>query len=389
MTEQAGTRQGVSDDAGPSHGTGAVGRSMRQALIAVGALAFAASSWMPLHAQTPAAPAAPMPTPQTVELRDFRFASGEAIDRLVVQYGTLGTPKRDAAGNIVNAVLNPHGWSGDYSQTAKLAKDMVGPGKLLDPERYFIVFPTAIGSPGSSSPSTSGMGVRFPRYTALDMVTAQYRLVTEHLGIKRLAGVVGISMGGYQTLQWATQYPEMMNWAIPITTHFRHSGRNIGIFGVMSHTIRSDPAYQGGNYREQPREAMRRAFMGTYLWYFGEPFYDAQYKTEEDALKGLVNAGLGSDTMDANDIIYRNNAMSTFNVKDSLSRVKAKVLVVGVEEDELFPGNEVIRPLAAAIPGAKVFVYSSPLGHVGGAVHIGKADATMSAFAREVEGQQR
>jgi homoserine O-acetyltransferase len=177
----------------------------------------------------------------------------------------------------------------------------------------------------------------------------------------------------------------MMDWAIPITTHYKQAGRNIGIFGVMSYTIRSDAAYQNGNYKEQPREAMRRAFMGTYLWYFGEPYYDAQFKTEEQALKGLVSAGLGSDTMDANDIVRRNDALSTFNLEKELAKIKAKVLVVGVEEDELFPGKESIRPLAAAIPGAKVFVYSSPLGHIGGAVQVGKAVPAMLDFVREVD----
>jgi homoserine O-acetyltransferase len=192
-------------------------------------------------AQTPAP--APALTPQVVELRDFKFASGESLDKLKLQFATLGTPRRDAAGNIVNAVINPHGWSGDYSQTSTLAKDLVGAGKLLDPEKYYIIFPTAVGSPGSSSPSNSGLGPKFPKYTVQDMVSAQYRLVTEHLGIKKLAGVTGISMGGYQTVQWITQYPDMMDWAIPITTHYKQAGRNIGIFGVMSYTIRSDAAY--------------------------------------------------------------------------------------------------------------------------------------------------
>lgn len=352
-----------------------------------------AAALMPLlfvgaaHAQT--APPTPTLTPQIAELRDFKFASGEALDKLVVEYATLGTPRRDAAGNIVNAVINPHGWSGNYAQTVKIAKDLVGPGKLLDPEKYYIVFPTALGSPGSSAPSTSGLGPKFPRYTISDMVTAQYRLVTEALGIKHLAGVTGTSMGGFQTMQWITQYPDMMDWAIPIATFYKESGRNIGVFGVMSYTIRTDPAYQDGNYKEQPREAMRRAFMSTYLWYFGEAHYDAQYKTEADALKGLVNAGLGSDTMDANDIVRRNDAMNVFSVEKDLARIKAKVLVVGVEEDELFPGKEAIRPLAAAIPGAKVYTYSTPLGHIGSALHIGKASAAMVEFVREVEGARR
>lgn len=322
--------------------------------------------------------------PQVFRIKDFKFQSGEVLPEMVVEYATVGEPKKDAAGNIVNAVINAHGWSGNYAQTVTLAKALVGTGKPLDPARYFIIFPTAVGSPGSSSPSTSGLGSRFPAYTVADMATAQYRLVTEHLGIKHLAGVSGASMGGYQTMQWITQYPDMMDWAIPIVTSAKADGRMLGIFGMMSFTIKTDPAYQGGNYSQQPKEAMQRAFMGTYLWYFGAEHYQTQYKTEADALNGLKNAGLGSDKMDANDIVWRNNAMATYDVSKSLSKVKAKVLVVGVNEDELFPPNVAFGPLAETIPGGKLFAYSSPLGHLGGLLHIDRASGAIKGFLDSV-----
>jgi homoserine O-acetyltransferase len=343
------------------------------ALLATGLLAAAASAQdIPLK-------------PEVFRASDFRLASGEILKEVLVEYATLGEPRRDAAGNIVNAVLNPHGWSGNYAQTVTLAKDMVGPGRPLDPQRHFIIFPTAMGSPGSSSPSVSGLGPKFPSYTVADMVHAQYRLVTERFGIKKLAGVIGASMGGYQTLQWITQYPDMMGWAVPIAASKKSDGRNLGIFGMMSYNIRTDPAYQDGQYKEQPKEGMRRGFMGTYLWYFGTAYYDAQFKTEAQVLKGLQDAGLGSDKMDANDIIWRNNAMAAYDVSTQLPKVKAKVLVVGVVEDELFPPKEAIQPIADAIPGAKLFLYESPLGHIGCAVHIGKANAAIVQHIAEAE----
>lgn len=318
--------------------------------------------------------------PETFRVADFRLQSGEVLKEMVVEYATLGEPRRDASGQIVNAVINPHGWSGNYAQSVTLAKDMVGPGRPLDPNKYFIIFPTAMGSPGSSSPSTSGLGPKFPHYTVADMVAAQHRLVTEKFGIRKLAGVIGASMGGYQTLQWITQYPDMMTWAVPIATSRKADGRNLGIFGMMSYNIRTDPAYLDGAYKEQPKEGMRRGFMGTYLWYFGTAFYDAQYKTEAQVLKGLQDAGLGSDKMDANDIVWRNGAMANYDVSAQLPKVRAKVLVVGVVEDELFPPKEATQPIADAIPGAKVFLYESPLGHLGCAVHIGKASDAIVKF---------
>jgi homoserine O-acetyltransferase len=217
------------------------------------------------------------------------------------------------------------------------------------------------------------------------MVNAQYRLITEKYGIKKLAGVIGASMGGYQTLQWITQYPDMMNWAVPIAASKKSDGRNLGIFGMMSYNIRTDPAYMNGEYKSQPKEGMRRGFMGTYLWYFGAAYYDTQFKTEAQVLKGLEDAGLGSEKMDANDIIWRNNAMSTYDVSAGLAKVKAKVLVVGVVEDELFPPKEAIQPIADGISGAKAFFYESPLGHIGCAVHIGKANAAILEHIAKAE----
>ena len=350
-------------------------------------LSWIAALWMAVLPHAALGQAGPAYTlkPEYYRVADFRLQSGAVLKEMVVEYATLGEPRRDAAGLIVNAVINPHGWSGNFAQSVTIAKDMIGPGRPLDPQKHFIIFPTAMGSPGSSSPSASGLGPRFPRYTVADMVAAQHRLVTEKFGIRKLAGVIGASMGGYQTLQWITQYPEMMNWAVPIATSRKADGRNIGIFGMMSYNIRTDPAYMNGEYKAQPREGMRRGFMGTYLWYFGTSFYDAQYKTEEQALKGLEDAGLGSDKMDANDIIWRNNAMAAYDVTAGLAKVKARVLVVGVVEDELFPPKEATQPIADAIPGARVFLYESALGHLGCALHIGKANEAITRFIAEAE----
>lgn len=317
--------------------------------------------------------------PQTFTAENFQLQSGEALTQLVVEYATLGEPERDADGDITNAVLIPHGWSGDYSQTVTLAKDLVGPGKPIDPAEYYVIFPSALGTPGSSAPSTSGMGADFPEYTIGDMAASQKALL-DHLGVQHLRGVLGISMGGQQTLQWITQYPDMMDWAIPIAASPKMKGRNLGIFGLMNHQITSDPAYQDGRYAEQPRAAMRRAFMSTYLFYFAPGFYDDNITTADEAIQVLQDAGLGSEKMDANDIVWRNKAEFTFDVSDELPNVSVPVLVIGVVEDELFPLETELLPIAYAVPGAEVFTYSSPLGHVGSAVHIGRAADAIRGF---------
>ena len=300
-----------------------------------------------------------------------------------VEYATFGMAKKDPSGNITNAVVFAHGWSGNYSQV-KLLKGALGPGKTIDPEKYFFICPTALGSPGSSSPSVSGLGPRFPKYSVADMVAAQYLLVTQHLKIKHLAGVMGPSMGGFQTLQWITDYPDMMDWAIPIATGPSFAGRNVGVFGLMSEMVKSDPAYMDGNYKEQPKAGMRLAFMNTYLFYFTPAFFKSKFKTPKAVMKGLENAGLGSNKMDANDIIWRNDAMLQYDVSAKLPTVKAKTMVVGVNEDELFPPADEFRPIAYAIPGATLFAYNSILGHLACALQIGLADKAMVGFLKKV-----
>jgi len=322
--------------------------------------------------------------PEYYVVKDFKLRSGEVLPEIKIEYGTLGTPQKDSSGKIINAVVWCHGWSGNYIQGTTLYKRVFGKGKPMDPEKYFIIFPTALGSPGSSSPSVSGLGPKFPKYTIFDMIAAQYRLVTEHLGIKHLVGVAGGSMGGQQTVQWITQYPDMMDWAIPIATGPSTTGRNVGIWSLMSETIKADPAYMDGNYKEQPRNGLRRAFQGTYLWYFAPAYYQVQFRTPEAVMKGLENAGMGSEKMDANDIIWRNYAMVSYDVSADLHKVKAKVLVVGVNSDELFPPAEEFIPVVMGIPGAKLFAFDSILGHLANAQEIDRANPAMLEFLNQV-----
>lgn len=318
-------------------------------------------------------------TPEYYTIKDFKFKSGAVID-LKQEYATLGKPVKDAQGNITNAVVFCHGFSGNYTQIL-LLKGVVGPGLSFDTDKYFFILPTAIGSPGSSCPSVSQTGSKFPKYSVADMIKAQYLLVTDHLKIKHLAGVAGASMGGFQTLQWITSYPDFMDWAIPIAMASETGGRLLGRSTVLVDTIKLDPAYNDGNYKEQPKKGMEVYFMSAYLWYFGHDYYARQWKTKEELLKGLKDVGLGSAKADANDTIWREEALMDFGVTKELPSVKARTLVIGINEDELFPPSSV-KPVAEAIPGAQVFIYDSILGHLGCALDIQKAGKAITDFLK-------
>ena len=319
-------------------------------------------------------------TPEYYHIKDFKLKSGMVIEDLEIEYATLGTPKKDSQGDVTNAVVFCHGFSGNYSQIMIL-KGMVGPGKPFDTDKYFFILPTAIGSPGSSCPSVSGIGPKFPKYTVADMILSQYLLVTQHLNIKHLAGVAGASMGGFQTLQWITMYPDLMDWAIPIATSSKTIGRLLGRSVTLVDIIKLDPAYQDGYYKEQPKKGMEVYFMAAYLWYFAHDYYAQKWKTKEELLKGLKDVGLGSAKADANDTIWREEALMNYDVSELLPSVKAKTLVIGVNDDELFPPSS-IQAIAEAIPGAKVFTYDSILGHLGCALHLTKASEAINEFLK-------
>src|SRR5438128_8498487 len=145
-------------------------------------------------------------------LRNFRSASGETLPELRLHYRTLGTPGSPA-------VLVLHGTTGSGTQFLgeSFAGELFGPGQLLDPAKYFIVLPDGIGHGGSSKPS-DGLHARFPHYGYADMVVAQHRLLTEHLGVKHLRLVMGTSMGGMQTWMWGEMYPDFCDALMPLAS---------------------------------------------------------------------------------------------------------------------------------------------------------------------------
>jgi homoserine O-acetyltransferase len=187
-------------------------------------------------------------------LRDFKFASGETIAELKQHYTTLGTEKRNEAGEIVNGVLLLHGTSGAGTDWLRpsLADELFAPGQPLDATKYFIILPDAIGRAGSSKPS-DGLRAKFPHYRYQDIVTAEHRLITEGLKVRHLRLVAGSSMGGMQSWMWGYMYPDLMDGVVPIASQpIRMSGKNWMQRRVAIEAIRNDPDWKDGNYEKNP-----------------------------------------------------------------------------------------------------------------------------------------
>ena len=161
----------------------------------------------------------PDPQEGDFQIQDFEFASGEVLPELNLHYTTVGQPRRDASGTVENAVLIMHGTTGYGAGflSERFAGGLFGPGQLLDAERYYIILTDAIGHGKSSRPS-DGLHMKFPKYNYDDMVRAQYRLLTEHLGVDHLRLVMGTSMGGMHTWVWGYTYPDFMDALMPLAS---------------------------------------------------------------------------------------------------------------------------------------------------------------------------
>ena len=195
----------------------------------------------------------PAPKEGSWVVRDFRFHTGEVLPELRLHYTTVGAPTGEP-------VLILHGTTGSGAGmlTPAFAGELFGPGQPLDASRYYIILPDAIGTGKSSKPS-DGLRTSFPKYNYDDMVDAQYRLVTEHLGVRHLRLVLGNSMGGMQTWIWAQKYPDFMDVAVPMASlPTEMSGRNWMMRRLIIDSIRNDPEWMNGNYTKQPRSAAVR-----------------------------------------------------------------------------------------------------------------------------------
>jgi homoserine O-acetyltransferase len=299
-------------------------------------------------AQSPTAPpsAAPqpiagvMPVSGDFTLKDFAFTSGERLPELRIHYMTLGTAKRDAAGNITNAVLIMHGTTGSGQQFARkqFADVLYGPGQPLDLTRYYVILPDDIGHGGSSKPS-DGLHARFPHYGYADMVEAEHALVVDGLKVVHLRLVMGTSMGCMHAWMWAEQWPAIMDAVMPLACLPQQiAGRNRQWRKMLIDGIQQDPDWQGGEYTKQPRAALLGA--SHLLMLAGSaPIADQQRLPTRDAADKDVEAGEARflATYDANDLLYAVAASRDYDPSADLEKITAQVLFVNSADDFINP----------------------------------------------------
>jgi homoserine O-acetyltransferase/O-succinyltransferase len=281
----------------------------------------------------------PPPTEGDYTIRDFKFVSGETLPELRLHYRTLGKPEKDAQGKTTNAVLITHGTTGSGAQFIRpeFAGELFGKDQPLDATKFFIVLPDGIGHGKSSKPS-DGMHGKFPRYGYVDMVEAQYRLLTEGLGINHARLVMGTSMGGMHTWLWGELHPDFMDALMPLASlPTQISGRNRAWRRMVIDAIRNDPSWSGGDYKTQPPSLRTAAEM---LWFMSSNPVLRQKdaptlaKTDE-VLDKFIEQIVKTD--DANDVLYALEASHDYDPGPNLEKIQAPLLAINFADDLINP----------------------------------------------------
>jgi homoserine O-acetyltransferase len=336
-------------------------------------------------------PEAPLPMDAGVALAPWQIA-----------YQTYGTLNADRS----NAVLVCHALTMDqhvanlHPVTGKAGgwETMVGPGRPIDTDRFFVICANVLGGcmgtsgPASTNPATGKpWGLDFPLVTVRDMVRSQAALL-DRLGIDSLFCVLGGSMGGMQVLQWAVSYPERVFAALPIATGARHSAQNIAFHEVGRQAVMADPDWRDGRYLEEgarPRKGLSVARMGAHITYlsetalhrkFGRRYQDRQnlsfsFDAEFQVESYLRHQGLTFvERFDANSYLYLTRAMDYFDLAadydgvlaEAFRRTKTRFCIVSFTSDWLFPTPEsraVVHALNAAGASVGFVEVESDKGH--------------------------
>lgn len=364
-----------------------------------------------------------------VEQQYFTFAeaphpmaldSGETLGPITLAYETYGDLNADRS----NAILLTHALSGDAHVAGRHVDDdkkpgwwdeMVGPGKAFDTNHFFIICSNILGGcqgstgPSSINPETGKpYGMTFPIITIADIVRAQRELIV-HLGIEKLLCVAGGSMGGMQTLEWVTLFPDMMQSAMIIASTHRSGAQQIAFDAVGRNAIQADPQFNDGQYHdaEAPANGLAIARMLAHITYlseegmhgkFGRQFQDTDqiqydFKNEFTVESYLNYQGTQFvNRFDANTYMYVTKAIDYFDIANrygsldaAMNEVKCNVLVLSYSSDWLYPpahSQQIVDALARHKKDVTYCNIESSYGHDGFLLEVDKMDSIVSGFLK-------
>ena len=305
------------------------------------------------------------------ELGTVSLLSGEKLDSAFLIYKTYGKLNK----NKDNVVVLPTFYTGSHQRN----EGFFGIGRAIDPEKHFVVSINMFGNGFSSSPSNTPApqdGPRFPHISLWDNIACQYKLLTEHLGIDRIALVTGWSMAGCQAYQWAAQYPDFVDAILPFCASAKTSTHNYVFLEGVRAALCADQNWNNGDYDSPPVNGLK-AFARVYAgWAFSQTFYrdslfqEIGYETMEDLLIDWENDHV--ENWDANNLLAK---LATWqasdisvgplyngNFKMALKSIRAKTILMPCTQDLYFPPEDNAVE-ASYIMNAELRPFDSPFGH--------------------------
>lgn len=349
----------------------------------------------------------------------LQLRSGETLPHFTIAYETYGRLNADRS----NVILVCHALSGDAhvagyhtgdpDEKPGWWDDAVGPGKMFDTNRYFVICSNVLGGcqgstgPSSLAPDGKPYALRFPFITIGDMVAAQRRLL-DRLGIDRLFAVVGGSMGGMQALQWAVDAPDRVRNVLFLASTPRSSAQQIAFNETGRQAIYADPNWNGGEYYGGPAPAggLAVARMMAHITYMSETSMERKFGRDLEAREALgytfaepefaVESYLAYqgrkfvERFDANSYLYITKAIDYFDLgaeagslRAALARTRANFLVVSFSSDWLYPAEgmmEVVSALEELGRPAEYHHVEAPFGHDSFLVEVDRMDEVVGGY---------
>jgi len=315
---------------------------------------------------------------QMASIGDLLLESGDTLRNCEVGYRTAGTLNANKS-NVIIFLTWFTGTSGDL-----LKYELIGPGKLADTDRYFVIAIDALGNGVSSSPSTSigQPGAQFPDISIDDMVNSQYILLTNHLGINHALAVTGISMGGMQTFQWIGQHPKFMDKAVPIEGSPRMTSYDL--LQWQTHETAIQMMQEANISNRKISEFLASANLLT-LW---TPAYFVENISPEAFPEYLAGAVQDYAQLDVNNYLSQLRAMMDHNVyiadatdeRPYAQKVESEVLVIGSTSDHMvnpIPGKKLSKSI-----GAEYTAIENNCGHMGSTCEAGEVAAIVRTFLK-------
>lgn len=292
----------------------------------------------------------------------FKFQSGDVLNNVSVEYMTFGTPKYDDNGCINNAIVYCHGSLGNYASVSKLCP-LSYTGGPFDKNEFFIISLSELGAPGSCSPSTTNLNNSFPKYSIEDMVNFQNKFLKDKFGITHVRGIIGNSMGGFVALTCAVLYPDYADFIIFGASGYKVAGRNYILSKLVDEIISTDGDYDSGKNTSSLVRTLRLATQAVYSFGISKealhkiPNSQLDVEFDEFGDEGLLDSIF--------DVKYCNDATLDYDIEKDLNKIRSKVLIIGINQDQYFPPNLDAIPMHNLIEDSELIIYDSDLGHIG------------------------